>query len=152
MVERAQNLLSNEGREGSNPTGVVINGIGHFSVHGLSVLKQFSFISETKRKVISEAQWLLQVTSSPGELTLLQNILWNSPTRIPLLRSGQKVIDIISFSDLVRKGISTALLLMCTLANSLRRLTFKEGMRHCFCRLIFFSGCKLMIGHLNYHS
>ena len=86
MVKRAQNLLSNGRRKGSNLTGVVINGLGHFSVHGLSVLKQFSFISETKRKVTSEAQWLLQVTSSPGELTLLQNILWNSPTRIPLLR------------------------------------------------------------------
>ena len=100
VVERAQTLLSNERRKGSNPTGVVINGIGHFSVHGLSVLKQFSSISETKCKVTAEAQWLSQVTSSPGELTLLQNILWNSPTRIPLLRSGQKVIDIISFSDL----------------------------------------------------
>ena len=100
IVITAEELLSEERQNGRNPTGVVIKGIGHFSEHGLSVLKRFSVICETRRKVTSEAQWLLQVTSAPGELTLLQNVLWNRPTSFPVLRSGQKVIDVISFSDL----------------------------------------------------
>lgn len=57
-------------------------------------------ISETRRKVSSQGQWLLQVASAPRELTLLQEVLWNRPTSVPVLRFGQKVIDVISFSDL----------------------------------------------------
>lgn len=54
-VKHPEKLLSNERKKGRNPTGVTIRGIGHFSGQGLSVLKTFCFIFETRHKVTSEA-------------------------------------------------------------------------------------------------
>ena len=99
-LEQAEKLLSGERKKGHHPTGVTIRGVGHFSEQGLSVLKKFSFISETRQKVTSEAQWLSQVTSTPGEQAVLQEVLWNRPMSNPVLRSDKKAIDVISFSDL----------------------------------------------------
>ena len=100
IVEQGEKLLSHERKKGHHPTGVRIRGIGHFSEQGLSVLKKFAFISDTRNKVTSEAQWLSHVTSTPGEQAVLQEILWNRPMSNPVLRSEKKAIDVISFSDL----------------------------------------------------
>lgn len=100
IVKQGEKLLSDERRKGHHPTGVRIRGIGHFSEQGLSVLKKFAFMSETRHKVISEAQWLSHVTSTPGEQAVLQDNLWNRPMSNPVLRSEKKAIDVVSFSDL----------------------------------------------------
>ena len=99
-VKTAEKILSDEKKTGRNPSGVRIKDIGHFSEQGLSVLNKFSVISETKRKVDSEAKWLPQITSSPGELAILQDVLWNKPSSSPVLHCNQKALDVISFSDL----------------------------------------------------
>ena len=89
-VKQGEKLLTDERKKGHHPTGVKIRGIGHFSEQGLSVLKKFAFISETRHKVTSEARWLSHVTSTPGEQAVLQEILWNRPMSNPVLCSEKK--------------------------------------------------------------
>ena len=100
-IEKAQKLLSDERAAGKNPTGIEIQGHGQFSENALSVLKRFCTIAETSRKVSAEADWLLQMKFSPGDLVQLQDVLWHHPASYPIIRHGKKAIDPNSFSDLV---------------------------------------------------
>ena len=50
---------------------------------------------------LAEADWLLQVKFSPGDLVQPQYVLWHHPASSPILRHGKKGIDPTSFSDLV---------------------------------------------------
>ena len=78
-IEEAQQLLSDERAAGKNPTGIEIQGHGQFSENALSVLKRFCTIAETSHKVSAEADWLLQMKFSPGDLVQLQDVLWHHP-------------------------------------------------------------------------
>ena len=67
------------------------------------MLKHFCTIAETSRKVSAEADGLLQMKFSPGDLVQLQDVLWHQPASYPILRHGKKAIDPNSFSDLKGK-------------------------------------------------
>ena len=103
VVERAEDLLSDERKEGKNPSGIDIKGMGRFSEDSLAVLRQFCTIADTNRKVSSEAHWLSQVSCSSEDLVRIQDALWHQSASSIVLRFGKKSIDVTSFSDLVEE-------------------------------------------------
>jgi len=103
VIERAETLLNDERKEGNNPCGVVIPGLGQFSEQGLRTLKNFCVISDTKHKVSAEARWLAELNCTQRELELLQSVLWNKPTTGRILACDHKAIDVLSFSELVEE-------------------------------------------------
>ena len=103
LVKKAQELFDSEKKDGRNPSGVKITGIGQFSEQGLITLKQFCTIAETKDKVSSEANWLAQLKCSSADLGRLQEALWHHPGNSLILRFGKKSIDVIYFSDLAEE-------------------------------------------------
>ena len=103
LVTKAQALFESEKKAGRNPSGVKITGIGQFSEEGLTILKQFCVIADTKHKVSSEANSLAQLKCSSADLGRLQEALWHHPGNSVILRFGKKSIDVISFSDLAEE-------------------------------------------------
>ena len=105
VVERAEDLFSDERKEGKNPSGIDIKGMGRFSEDSQAVLRQFCTIADTNRKASSEAHWLSQVSCSSEDLVRIQDALWHqSASSIHVvLRFGKKSIDVTSFSDLVEE-------------------------------------------------
>ena len=90
-------------RKGNRPSGIVVQGPGHFSEQGLRTLRKFCEISKTKRKIAAEAHWLFGIQCSSQERALLQDILWNRPMTSAILRCHNKAIDALSFCDLVEE-------------------------------------------------
>lgn len=103
LVKKAQELLDSEKKDGRNPSGIKITGIGQFSEQGLIILKQFCTIADTKHKVSSEANWLAELKCSSADLGRLQDALWHHPGNSLILRFGKKSIDVMSFSDLAEE-------------------------------------------------
>ena len=68
LVKKAQERFYSEKKDGRNPSGVKITGIGQFSGQGLTILKQFCTIADTKHKVSSEANWLVELKCSSADL------------------------------------------------------------------------------------
>ena len=100
VVKEAEKLLDDETNKGNRPSGINIVGIGQFSERGLSVLKQFCTIANTRRKVCSEADWLNQLRCSSPDLVRIQEALWHQPATNIILKFGKKSIDVTSFADL----------------------------------------------------
>ena len=94
---------NNHNNNGNIACGVVIPGLGQFSERGLRILKTFCVISETKHNVTAEARWLAELNCTQQEFELFQSVLWNKPTTSPILACDDKVIDVVSFSDLVEE-------------------------------------------------
>ena len=51
----------------------------------------------------SEANWLAELKCSSAVLVRLQEALWHHPGNSLILRFGKKIIDVMSFSDLVEE-------------------------------------------------
>lgn len=100
VVKEAEKLPDDEMNEGNHPSGTDIVGIGQFSEHGLSVLKQFCTIANTRHKVCSEANWLNHFRCSSPDLVRIQEALWHQPATNIILRFGNKSFDFTSFADL----------------------------------------------------
>ena len=103
LVKKAQELFDSEKKDGRNPSGVKIAGIGQFSEQGLTILKQFCTIADTKHKVSSETNWLAELKCSSADLVRLQEALWHHSGNSLILRFGKKSIDVMSFSDLAEE-------------------------------------------------
>lgn len=103
VVTRAEKLLRDEQRKGNHPSGVAIQSFGQFSEQGIRTLWWFCSVAETRCKVAAEARWLSVLKFTPGELTLLQHVLWNQPPTSTILRFESKSIDIILFCDLAEE-------------------------------------------------
>jgi len=104
LVKKAQeNEIKDEKKDGRNSSGVKFTGIGQFSKEGLSILKQFCTIANTKHTVSSEANWLAQLKVSSADLGRLEEALWHHPGNSLIMRFGKKNIDVISFSDLAEE-------------------------------------------------
>lgn len=113
-IKRAQKILNDERREGKNPTGIEIQGNGQFSENALSILQRFCAITDTYRRVSTEANWLLQMKCSPEDLVQLQDALWHHPGNQPLLKHGKKRFDATSFSYLVtERYVDSFLIIIC---------------------------------------
>ena len=96
-------MLKDARKAGLNPTGVDFVGKGQFSESALSTLKRFCALAHTSHKVSAEANWLLRMRCSSGDLVRLQYALWHHPTNHPILKCGKKGLDSTSFSDLVEE-------------------------------------------------
>jgi len=103
LLRKLKNFLTVKKKDGRNPSGVKITGIGQFPEEGLTILKQLCTIADTKHKVSSEANWLAQLKCSSGLQEALLHHLGNSS----ILRFGKKSINVISFSDLAERYINS---------------------------------------------
>ena len=102
VVTRAEELLRDEQRKVNHPSGVAIQSFGQFSEPGIRTLRWFCLVAETKCKVAAEARWLSMLKCTPGELTVLQDVLWQRPPTSTILRFESKSI-VISFRDLAEE-------------------------------------------------
>ena len=104
VINRADEVLYIAKIKGKNPTGVSIEGLGSFTETSLRLLKKFCSISNSKNKLAAEAKWLSGLKwEKEGQLHLIQSVLWNKPPTSQVLSCNHKVIDVLSFSDLVEE-------------------------------------------------